>query len=221
MIDIALIREQPEWVRERLATLNDPAALERMDAVFALDLQRRAVLVEAENAQAARNKLNKAAGMLRGSKALDDARRFALAAAAAEAIKPTITNGPPPCSPTRRMPRCYRLMPRRLVRSTPRSAASAIMLRRSTSSWPRLKRSSTKPCSGFPTCRTKAFRFSLARNITSPGRLRACCRNSISSLSRTGTSARRSASLILSAAFASTARVASSCRGWARVFSGR
>lgn len=87
MIDIALIREQPEWVRERLATLNDPAALERMDAVFALDLQRRAVLVEAENAQAARNKLNKAAGMLRGSKALDDARRFALAAAAAEAIQ--------------------------------------------------------------------------------------------------------------------------------------
>ncbi|MFN8379489.1 MAG: serine--tRNA ligase [Anaerolineae bacterium] len=87
MIDIALIREKPEWVKERLATLNDPAALERIDAVFELDQRRRAVLVEAENTQAARNKLNKAAGMLRGNKSLDDNRRFALAAAASAAIQ--------------------------------------------------------------------------------------------------------------------------------------
>lgn len=87
MIDIALIREKPEWVKQRLTALNDPAALERIDAVFALDQQRRAVLSEAENTQAARNKLNKAAGMLRGNKGLDDARRFALAAAAAGAVQ--------------------------------------------------------------------------------------------------------------------------------------
>ena len=87
MIDIALIREKPEWVKERLATLNDPPALERVDAVFALDQERRAVLAEAENTQAARNRLNKAAGMLRGSKGLDDTRRFALAAAATAAIQ--------------------------------------------------------------------------------------------------------------------------------------
>ncbi len=86
MIDITLIREKPDWVKERLTALNDAAALERIDAVFALDRQRRAVLVEAENAQAARNRLNKAAGMLRGNKAIDDTRRFALAASAAEAI---------------------------------------------------------------------------------------------------------------------------------------
>ncbi|HYO89067.1 MAG TPA: serine--tRNA ligase [Candidatus Limnocylindrales bacterium] len=86
MIDIALIREKPDWVKERLMALNDPAALERIDTVFALDQQRRAILVEAENTQAARNKLNKAAGQLRGSKGLTDERRWALAAAAAEAI---------------------------------------------------------------------------------------------------------------------------------------
>lgn len=86
MIDIALIREKPDWVKERLTALNDPGAIERIDAVFALDKQRRQVLVEAENAQAARNRLNKAAGMLRGNKSIDDARRFALAASAAEAI---------------------------------------------------------------------------------------------------------------------------------------
>lgn len=87
MIDIALIREKPEWVKERLATLNDPAALERIDAVVKLDQQRRALLIEAENIQASRNRLNKAAGQLRGSKSLDDSRRFALAAAAAAAIQ--------------------------------------------------------------------------------------------------------------------------------------
>jgi seryl-tRNA synthetase len=86
MIDIALIREKPDWVKERLATLNDPGALERIDTVFALDQQRRAILVDAENTQAARNRLNKAAGQLRGNKALTDAQRWARAAAAAEAI---------------------------------------------------------------------------------------------------------------------------------------
>ena len=86
MIDIALIREKPDWVKERLATLNDPAALERINTVLLLDSERRKLLTEAENIQASRNRLNKAAGMLRGNKSLDDARRFALAAAAADAI---------------------------------------------------------------------------------------------------------------------------------------
>lgn len=86
MIDINLIREKPEWVKEQIAKLNDDSALSRIDAIVELDKQRRALLTEAETIQAARNKLNKAAGMLRGNKQIDDARRYALAAAAQKAI---------------------------------------------------------------------------------------------------------------------------------------
>jgi seryl-tRNA synthetase len=86
MIDIALIREKPEWVKEQIAKLNDEAALQRIDTIVELDKQRRALLTEAEAIQAARNKLNKGVGMLRGSKNIDDARKNALAAAAHQAI---------------------------------------------------------------------------------------------------------------------------------------
>lgn len=84
MIDIALIREKPEWVKEQIAKLNDETALKRVDAIVELDQQRRALLAQVENIQAARNKLNKGVGMLRGSKQIDDERRGALAALALE-----------------------------------------------------------------------------------------------------------------------------------------
>lgn len=87
MLDIALIREKPEWVKEQIAKLNDPAALERVDAVVALDAQRRALLIESETLQAARNKLNKQVGRVRGDKSLTDGARAAVAAAAADAIR--------------------------------------------------------------------------------------------------------------------------------------
>ncbi len=86
MIDIALIRDNPEWVKQQLAKLNDPAALERVDTIVTLDQRRRALLGQAESVQSARNKLNKAVGMLRGNKQLDDAQKGRLAAAAAQAI---------------------------------------------------------------------------------------------------------------------------------------
>lgn len=86
MIDITLIREKPEWVKEQIAKLYDESALRRIDTIVELDKQRRALLTEAENIQAARNKLNKGVGMLRGNKQLDDARRNAVAAAAQKAI---------------------------------------------------------------------------------------------------------------------------------------
>lgn len=86
MIDIALIREKPEWVKAQIAKLNDPAALERVDTIVELDQRRRALLGQAEAVQAARNKLNKAVGMLRGNKQLDDAQKGKLAAAATQAI---------------------------------------------------------------------------------------------------------------------------------------
>ncbi len=84
MIDIALIREKPEWVKEQIAKLNDETALKRVDAIVELDQQRRALLAQVENIQASRNKLNKGVGMLRGSKQIDDERRGALAALALE-----------------------------------------------------------------------------------------------------------------------------------------
>ncbi len=87
MLDITIIREKPEWVKEQIGKLNDPAALERVDAVLELDKRRRALLTESEVIQAARNRLNKGMGGLRGNKKLDDAARGALAARAAEAIR--------------------------------------------------------------------------------------------------------------------------------------
>lgn len=66
MLDIRLIRERPEWVREQLERLHDVDALPRLDRVIALDAQRRMALSEAEALQARRNRLNRAAGLLRG-----------------------------------------------------------------------------------------------------------------------------------------------------------
>ncbi len=86
MLDIALIREKPEWVKDQIRKLNDAAALERVDAVLTLDSQRRALLNESETTQAARNKLNKAIGQLRGNKALDAAHRRVRALQAASLI---------------------------------------------------------------------------------------------------------------------------------------
>jgi seryl-tRNA synthetase len=87
MIDIALIREKPDWVKEQIRKLNDDAASARVDAILALDVQRRAALTEMETLQAVRNRLNKAVGMLRGSKQIDEARRLRLAAAAAASLQ--------------------------------------------------------------------------------------------------------------------------------------
>ena len=86
MLDIALIRERPEWVKERIARLNDPEAAAHIDAILTLDRERRTLLAEVETLQAARNRLNKAMGALRGNKQWDDAARAALAEAAAQAI---------------------------------------------------------------------------------------------------------------------------------------
>ena len=86
MLDLVLIREKPDWVKERLALLNDPPALARIDAILDLDGRRRALLGEAEALQAQRNRLNKSVGRLRGDRKLDDARRAALAQQAAGLI---------------------------------------------------------------------------------------------------------------------------------------
>lgn len=86
MLDIALIRAQPDWVKEQMSKLNDAEARGRIDRILELDAQRRAARTETETAQAARNRLNRAMGKLRGSKALSDAEKAARAQAAAAAI---------------------------------------------------------------------------------------------------------------------------------------
>jgi len=86
MLDIALIRSKPDWIKEQIAKLHDEGALERIDAIVALDAQRREARTQIETAQAERNKLNRAMGKLRGNKGMTDAEKANRAQAAAAAL---------------------------------------------------------------------------------------------------------------------------------------
>jgi len=86
MIDIALIREKPDWVKAQITKVNDPEATDRIDIIVKLDEERRALLTESEAIQAKRNKLNKGVGRLRGDKKLDDSVRVNRALAVAQAV---------------------------------------------------------------------------------------------------------------------------------------
>ena len=86
MLDIALIRNKPDWVKEQIRKLNDESALARIDAILALDAQRRETRTRIETAQAARNKLNRAMGKLRGNKGMADVEKANRAQAAATAL---------------------------------------------------------------------------------------------------------------------------------------
>ena len=87
MLDIALIREKPEWVKEQILKLNDPDAAARIDLIAELDKQRRALLMESEAIQSGRNKLNKNIGRLRGDRQIDSATRATRAAEASRLIE--------------------------------------------------------------------------------------------------------------------------------------
>ena len=86
MLDIALIRQKPDWVKEQIAKLNDDGAVARIDKIVALDKERRETRTRIETAQAARNKLNRAMGKLRGNKTMADEDKAARAQAAGTAI---------------------------------------------------------------------------------------------------------------------------------------
>ncbi|MBE9508908.1 MAG: serine--tRNA ligase [Chloroflexi bacterium] len=63
MLDIALIREQPERVKEALHSLNaDPG---QVDTILALDVRRRELLTEVEGLRAERNRVSKEIGRLK------------------------------------------------------------------------------------------------------------------------------------------------------------
>jgi seryl-tRNA synthetase len=67
MLDIRLIREKPDFVRERLATRNGGDE-KKIDEVLALDDRRRKALAEVEQLKAARNRVSKEIGALMAQK---------------------------------------------------------------------------------------------------------------------------------------------------------
>ncbi len=87
MIDINIIREKPDWVKQQLRNLQDESAVARIDTILAADQKRRAALSEGERLQAERNKLNKAMGKFRGNKQLAPAALAGAAALVVQAIR--------------------------------------------------------------------------------------------------------------------------------------
>jgi seryl-tRNA synthetase len=86
MLDIALIREKPEWVKAQLAKLHDDEAIARIDRILELDTQRRDRIKLREELQKVRNDLNKEFGMIRGNKTLTDDVKARRAHFAAQAV---------------------------------------------------------------------------------------------------------------------------------------
>src|SRR5487761_2709578 len=72
MLDIKLVREKPDFVRQRLATrgAGDEA---HVDELLRLDEQRRKLLAEVEALKAQRNRVSKEIGALMGQKKLEEA----------------------------------------------------------------------------------------------------------------------------------------------------
>jgi seryl-tRNA synthetase len=67
MLDIRLIRERPDFVRERLATRNAELA-QQVDDVLKVDAERRRLETQVQQLNADRNKLSKEIGILRSKK---------------------------------------------------------------------------------------------------------------------------------------------------------
>ena len=87
MLDIALIRAQPDEVKQRLQTLNDPEVVARVDRILEQDVRRRELLNASESLQAKRNQLNRALGPLRGNRQLDAAVKSARMQEAARLVE--------------------------------------------------------------------------------------------------------------------------------------
>ena len=72
MLDIKLIREQTELVRQRLASRNGGDE-KNLDQILSLDEQRRKLLTAVEHLKATRNRVSKEIGALMGQKKLAEA----------------------------------------------------------------------------------------------------------------------------------------------------
>ena len=86
MIDIRLIRENPDLVRENIRKKFQDAKLPLVDEVIELDKANRAAINEASNLRAERNSLSKKIGMLMGQAKKDPAKLEE-----AEAVKAQVT----------------------------------------------------------------------------------------------------------------------------------
>jgi seryl-tRNA synthetase len=72
MLDIKSIREQPDYVRQRLATRGTRDEL-KIDELLSLDERRRELLTESETLKAERNRISKEIGALMGQRKLEAA----------------------------------------------------------------------------------------------------------------------------------------------------
>src|SRR5580658_7907185 len=72
MLDIRLIREKTDFVRQRLASRHGGDE-KKIDQVLALDERRRKALAEVEQLKAARNRVSKEIGALMGQKKVAEA----------------------------------------------------------------------------------------------------------------------------------------------------
>ncbi|MCB0020331.1 MAG: serine--tRNA ligase [Anaerolineales bacterium] len=71
MIDISIIRDKPEWVKEQIAKLNDTAPI---DEIVAADIRRREILGEVEALRKERNDVSKQIGQRMGELKKTEAR---------------------------------------------------------------------------------------------------------------------------------------------------
>ena len=67
MLDLKRIREDTQFVRDRLSRRGKPEALDNVDQVLALDAERRALITEVEAARARRNEVSPEVGRLKQS----------------------------------------------------------------------------------------------------------------------------------------------------------
>ena len=74
MIDMKLLRENPELVRENIRKKYQDTKLPLVDEAIALDKQLRAAIQEAQDLRTARNALSKQVGMLMGQAKKDPSK---------------------------------------------------------------------------------------------------------------------------------------------------
>src|SRR5258706_14259864 len=68
MLDIAIIREEPDRVKQAMRDLNDEEALTRIDFVLELDEKRRKLLGDVEAMRGQKNEASKRIGISRDPK---------------------------------------------------------------------------------------------------------------------------------------------------------
>ena len=74
MLDIKIIRENPEVVKENIKKKFQEQKLPLVDEVIALDSENRAVMAEAQELRSSRNTLSKQVGMLMGQAKKDPSK---------------------------------------------------------------------------------------------------------------------------------------------------